>query len=74
MTKQELIDCENNIIQLFEDGEIPYLTHFCGGNEEQLISIFKDINPSRPLSLSFSWRPARGIKRKNSCRQGHVSF
>jgi pyruvate dehydrogenase E1 component alpha subunit len=45
MTKQELIDCENNIIQLFEDGEIPYLTHFCGGNEEQLISIFKDIKP-----------------------------
>ena len=45
MTKQELIDFENSIIELYENGEIPYLTHFCGGNEDQLISIFKNIKP-----------------------------
>lgn len=43
MTKNELINFENEIVTLFEDGQIPYMTHFCGGNENQLISIFKKI-------------------------------
>lgn len=42
MDKKELIEFENQIGKLFENGEIPYLTHLCGGNEDQLIEIFKD--------------------------------
>jgi pyruvate dehydrogenase E1 component alpha subunit len=44
ITKQQLIDFENRMIILFEDGELPFLMHFCGGNENQLIKIFKNIN------------------------------
>jgi len=29
--------------ELFEAGELPYLLHFCGGNEDQLIDIFSRI-------------------------------
>jgi TPP-dependent pyruvate/acetoin dehydrogenase alpha subunit len=42
--KQQLIDFENKIGVLFEDGELPFLMHFCGGNEDQLIEIFSKIN------------------------------
>ena len=45
MTKQELIKFEERIAKRFDEGEIPYLTHFSGGNEDQLIEIFKDIHP-----------------------------
>lgn len=45
ITKEELIAFEKKIYDLFEEGELPYLIHLCGGNEEQLIEIFKDINP-----------------------------
>jgi len=43
-TKQQLIDFENKIGVLFEEGDLPYLMHFCGGNEDQLIKIFENIN------------------------------
>lgn len=42
MNKEDLINFEKEIGRLFENGDIPYLTHLCGGNEEQLIEIFKD--------------------------------
>lgn len=45
MNKQELIKFEKRIAKRFDDGEIPYLTHFSGGNEDQLIEIFHDIKP-----------------------------
>jgi deoxyxylulose-5-phosphate synthase len=44
MSKQDLIDFEKKIADRFDNGEIPYLIHLSGGNEEQLIEIFKDIN------------------------------
>lgn len=44
MTKKELIDFERKIAERFDDGQIPYLVHLSGGNEDQLIDIFKDIN------------------------------
>lgn len=44
ISKQQLIDFESNIGVLFEDGELPFLMHFCGGNEDQLIKIFENIN------------------------------
>ena len=43
ITKQELIDFELRIKAIFEEGKLPYLIHLCGGNEDQLIEIFKDI-------------------------------
>lgn len=43
-TRGQLINFEKRIIDLFEDGKLPYLIHLSGGNEDQLISIFDDIN------------------------------
>lgn len=44
MTKQELIDFESRIAELYRQGELPFLFHLSGGNEDQLIEIFKEIN------------------------------
>ncbi|MHA1809359.1 MAG: thiamine pyrophosphate-dependent enzyme [Candidatus Heimdallarchaeaceae archaeon] len=44
MNKQELIDFESKIATRFDNGEIPYLVHLSGGNEEQLIEVFEYIN------------------------------
>ena len=46
ITKQELIDFENKMMILFEEGYLPFLMHFCGGNENQLIELFSNINKS----------------------------
>lgn len=43
MTKQELIDFESKIADLYRSGELPFLFHLSGGNEDQLIEIFKEI-------------------------------
>lgn len=43
VSKQELIDFEKEIAKLWEDAEIPYPVHFSGGNEDELIEIFKNI-------------------------------
>jgi deoxyxylulose-5-phosphate synthase len=42
-TKEELIDFENKIGDLYLDNKLPFLFHLSGGNEDQLIEIFKDI-------------------------------
>lgn len=42
-TKQELIDFENKIGDLYLDNKLPFLFHLSGGNEDALIEIFKDI-------------------------------
>jgi deoxyxylulose-5-phosphate synthase len=42
-TKEELIAFENRIGDLYLDNKLPFLFHLSGGNEEQLIEIFKDI-------------------------------
>ena len=44
-TIQTLIDFEKRIVDLFEDAMIPYPIHLSGGNELELIEIFKDIHP-----------------------------
>jgi len=44
-TKQELVDFENHIGELYLDNKLPFLFHLSGGNEDQLIDIFKDIKP-----------------------------
>jgi pyruvate dehydrogenase E1 component alpha subunit len=43
ITKQGLIEFENEIINLYKDCKLPFLFHLSGGNEDQLIKIFKDI-------------------------------
>ncbi len=43
--KQELLDFERKIHDRYSEGEIPYLIHLSGGNEDQLISIFNQMNP-----------------------------
>jgi hypothetical protein len=41
--KKDLIDFEKKVYDLFESGDLPYLIHLCGGNEDNLIEIFKEI-------------------------------
>lgn len=45
MTKNELISQEDQIRAHWEAGDIPYLCHLMGGNEDELIAIFSQINP-----------------------------
>jgi pyruvate dehydrogenase E1 component alpha subunit len=44
-TAQQLIDFEKRIKAIFENGELPYLLHLCGGNEGQLAAIFSGVKP-----------------------------
>ena len=44
-TKKELIEFENKIAKKWNNAEILHYIHFSGGNEEQLIEIFKEIKP-----------------------------
>lgn len=43
ITKKQLINFEKKIAYLWEEAKIPYPVHFSGGNEDQLIEIFKEI-------------------------------
>ena len=43
-TKEKLIDFEKRMATLFDEGDIPHLLHLSGGNEDELIDIFSDIN------------------------------
>ena len=43
MNKQQLIDFESKIINHYNNNKLPFLFHLSGGNETQLIDIFKDI-------------------------------
>lgn len=45
MNKQELIEFERKIAEVFDRGEIPYPVHLSGGNEDQLIELFHRIKP-----------------------------
>lgn len=44
-TRETLIAFEHGIRLLFKNGELPFLVHLSGGNEDQLIEIFRDIGP-----------------------------
>jgi deoxyxylulose-5-phosphate synthase len=45
MNKQDLIDFENKIAQHYRDNKLPFIFHLSGGNEDELIEIFKEIKP-----------------------------
>jgi hypothetical protein len=42
--KQDLVAFEARIAARFDEGEFPYLIHLSGGNEDELIEIFKEID------------------------------
>lgn len=42
MTPALLIETENRVKELWEAGELPYLTHLCGGNEEWLCRYYAE--------------------------------
>lgn len=44
MNRKDLMVFEQKIADLYDDGELPYLIHLSGGNEDQLIGIFKQIS------------------------------
>jgi pyruvate dehydrogenase E1 component alpha subunit len=44
-SRESLIDFEKEIVDLYLDSKLPFLFHLSGGNEEQLLEIFKDISP-----------------------------
>lgn len=44
-TAEELTAFETRIKGIFEAGELPFLLHLCGGNEAQLVEIFRYIQP-----------------------------
>ena len=42
-TKDELISFEQRIIDRYNNNQLPFLFHLCGGNETQLIEIFDEV-------------------------------
>ncbi|GAB1353534.1 hypothetical protein MASR1M12_22700 [Erysipelotrichia bacterium] len=42
---ESLVAFEKRIVDLFEDAQIPYPVHLSGGNETELIEIFREIQP-----------------------------
>lgn len=44
-TKEQLIAFETRIKELWEAGDLPFLIHLCGGNEDQLIELFQEVQP-----------------------------
>lgn len=51
-TRESLIAFEERVRQKWEAGELPSLMHLCGGNEGQLLDIFKSIRPQDWVFLS----------------------
>lgn len=43
MNKEWLIGFEKHIADLYDAGELPYLVHLSGGNEDQLLEIFREV-------------------------------
>ena len=65
MNKKDLLDFETEIIELYEAGKIHSPIHLSGGNEDQLIEIFKEIKSriseiseltrTYPLEIDGEW-------------------
>lgn len=45
MKAADLIAFEWKMAGLWANGELPFLSHFCGGNEDQLLEVFKRVHP-----------------------------
>ena len=44
-TKEDLIQFEDEIVQMYREGKIKAPLHLSGGNEEQIIEMFKEVQP-----------------------------
>ncbi len=44
-TVPQLLAFEKRVVDIFSSGDLPFLIHLGGGNEEQLVKIFESINP-----------------------------
>jgi pyruvate dehydrogenase E1 component alpha subunit len=53
MTKEQLIAFEKRVAESFERKEIKGPVHLSGGNEDQLLEIFKDIHPEDWICTSY---------------------
>lgn len=53
MDKQNLIDFEQDIANLYKQGMIKAPVHLSGGNEDELIEIFKDVGKEDWLFLTY---------------------
>lgn len=79
MKKQDLIDFEEDIAELFNAGEIPYPVHLENGNEQRLIDIFEDLEIGPDDYVFGSWRLhlkalLKGVPKKSlkqAIMQGH---
>ena len=45
VTREDLVAFEDGVKAQWEAGELPCLLHLCGGNEGQLLDIFKEVKP-----------------------------
>ena len=54
MTREELINFETEIAELFNSGKVRAPVHLYSGNEEQMIEIFRDVRPEDWVLCS--WR------------------
>ena len=43
-TKKDLIQFEDNVVQLYREGKIKAPLHLSGGNENELIELFEEVN------------------------------
>ena len=41
--KEQLIEFEQRLIDRYNNNQLPFLFHLCGGNEDQLIEIFDEV-------------------------------
>ena len=57
MTKQDLIDFEQEVAEHYNAGRIRGPVHLSSGNEDQLIEIFHRIKPTD--SVTSTWRSRR---------------
>lgn len=53
MNKQDLINFEKEVEEIYSNGKIKAPIHLCGGNEERLIEIFKEIKENDWIFLSY---------------------
>ena len=56
MTREELIDFENEIASCFDDAQIRAPVHLYNGNEEQMLEVFKKHNIGSDDWVFGSWR------------------
>ena len=56
LTKEDLIEFENEVAECFNSAKIKAPVHLYNGNEEQMISVFRDQEISRDDWVLCSWR------------------